>query len=228
MSKVQPSAHSVLMFRGTPGGSCGHNWTSCVSPTDAQASPKTVSRCAVMCVSSGDQIQDSLYLPPGSCWSVPASLWRHRGARVSAHHTSALHLLLLLTHPSICALCPPHPPSFPCVEAAFTAQHSRLFLHLFPSRLLFLCLKGRFAVSMLHCHSNPFFFSFSLSHLVLCPVFLKGQSAMLHTVTREWMSWLLWPCWHCGSAGEPWCSLAALSLSTLMRSDGNEVNCYGF
>lgn len=179
MSKVQPSAHIFkawgcwLMFRGTPGGSCGHNWTSCVSPTDAQASPKTVSRCAVMCVSSGDQIQDSLYLPPGSCWSVPASLWRHRGARVSAHHTSALHLLLLLTHPSICALCPPHPPSFPCVEAAFTAQHSRLFLHLFPSRLLFLCLKGRFAVSMLHCHSNPFFFSFSLSHLVLCPVFWR-------------------------------------------------------
>lgn len=107
---------------------------------------------------------------------MPASLWSHRGARVSAHHTSALHLLL--THPSICALCPPHPPTFPCVEAAFTAQRSRLFLHLFPSRLLFLCLKGKFAVSTLHRHPDPPPLSPTLffSPFISCPVsVLEGK-----------------------------------------------------
>lgn len=40
--------------------------------------------------------------------SMPPSLWRHRRARVIAHHTSPLYLLLLLlVHPSVPSLPPP-------------------------------------------------------------------------------------------------------------------------
>lgn len=114
--------------------------TGCVSPTDAEQSAQTRSAWMVMftslCQRWCPEIQESSYLPPESWWSAPASLRRHRGTRVSAHHTSVLHLLL--THPSICALHPSHLPSFRCVQATFTAQHWQLSLHLFPSLLLFL------------------------------------------------------------------------------------------
>lgn len=62
--------------------------------------------------------------------SMPPSLWRHRRARVIAHHTSPLYLLLLLLiHPSVPSL-PPLSLSFPChrvhcVNVAFTVKYSR-------------------------------------------------------------------------------------------------------
>lgn len=41
-----------------------------------------------------------------SSWSVPLCLWRHKRARVTAHHTSTLFLVLILIHPSIWTLHP--------------------------------------------------------------------------------------------------------------------------
>lgn len=72
--------------------------------------------------------------------SMPPSLWRHRRARVIAHHTSPLYLLLLLLliHPSVPSL-PPLSLSFPChrvhcVNVAFTVKYSRCLYSFLSSR----------------------------------------------------------------------------------------------
>lgn len=228
MSKVQPSAHSVLMFRGTPGGQL---WTQldqlCVAnrctgvPQNSQ--PVCCDVCQLWWPDPGQLVSPSWKLLKRACKFMASQ--RSSGQRTS--HLSSpppppphppIHLCTLSTPPSLLPVC-----GGSIYRAALaTLPPSVSFTSAFPLP------KGQVCSVNVALSFQPFFFLFFPLSSRVVSRFLKGQSAMLHTVTREWMSWLLWPCWHCGSAGEPWCSLAALSLSTLMRSDGNEVNCYGF
>lgn len=77
------------------------------------------------------------------------------------------------TFPPVHSVHPSAPPSFPCVGAALTTQHSPFFLHLFPFRLLSLLPKGQVCCTVI----PTLFFPLSLvpsSHLISCPVLFFG------------------------------------------------------
>lgn len=173
-------------------------------------------------------------------WSVPPSSWRHRRARVTAHHT--LPLYLLLTHPSICAPSP-HP-RLPChraqrVNAAFTVKCSS-FLYSF---LLSLCPSAPFtappALGGWPCEWRTVVKShFSPSHLLLFSPPQFSQRPLVKAPELRSLS-------HVAYSYQTVDELTALPLLTqwlrLMMMmllgfsllahcnvlDGSKVNCYG-